>query len=75
LFTACLSITITEHFSLLSLFFRIGSANHMAGDLFEFQVVAAVVLGGVSLVGGIKTLTGATIGVMILAIISNGLGY
>jgi len=47
----------------------------MAGDLFEFQVVAAVVLGGVSLVGGIKTLTGATIGVMILAIISNGLGY
>ena len=53
---------------------RIGSANHMAGDLFEFQVVAAVVLGGVSLVGGIGTLTGAAIGVMILAIISNGLG-
>ena len=53
---------------------RIGSANHVAGDLFEFQVVAAVVLGGVSLAGGIGTLTGAAIGVMILAIISNGLG-
>ena len=37
-------------------------------------MVAAVVLGGVSLVGGIGTLTGAAIGVMILAIISNGLG-
>ena len=46
----------------------------MAGYLFEFQVVAAVVIGGVSLVGGIGTLTGAVIGVMILAIISNGLG-
>ena len=52
---------------------RIGSANHVAGDLFEFQVVAAVVLGGVSLVGGIGTLTGAALGVMILAVISNGL--
>ena len=53
---------------------RIGSANPYAGDLFEFQVVAAVVLGGVSLVGGIGTLTGAAIGVMILSVISNGLG-
>jgi ribose transport system permease protein len=53
---------------------RIGLVNHMAGYLFEFQVVAAVVIGGVSLVGGIGTLTGAVIGVMILAIISNGLG-
>ena len=53
---------------------RIGSANHVAGYLSEFQVVAAVVLGGVSLVGGIGTLTGATLGVVILGIISNGLG-
>jgi len=53
---------------------RIGSANHVAGDLFEFQVVAAVVLGGVSLAGGIGTLTGAALGVLILAVISNGLG-
>jgi len=53
---------------------RIGSANPYAGDLFEFQVVAAVVLGGVSLAGGIGTLTGAAIGVMILSVISNGLG-
>jgi len=53
---------------------RIGSANPYAGDLFEFQVVAAVVLGGVSLAGGVGTLTGAAIGVMILSVISNGLG-
>ena len=33
-----------------------------------------MVLGGVSLAGGIGTLTGAAIGVMILSVISNGLG-
>ena len=33
-----------------------------------------MVLGGVSLAGGIGTLTGAALGVLILAIISNGLG-
>ena len=37
-------------------------------------MVAAVVLGGVSLAGGIGSLTGAAIGVLILSVISNGLG-
>jgi ribose/xylose/arabinose/galactoside ABC-type transport system permease subunit len=53
---------------------RLGSANHLAGQGFEFQVVAAVVLGGVSLSGGVGTLLGAFIGVFILGIIQNGLG-
>ncbi len=53
---------------------RLGSANHLAGTGFEFQVVAAVVLGGVSLSGGIGTLLGVLIGVLILGIIQNGLG-
>jgi ribose/xylose/arabinose/galactoside ABC-type transport system permease subunit len=53
---------------------RLGSANHLAGSGFEFQVVAAVVLGGVSLSGGIGTLLGAFIGVLILGLIQNGLG-
>jgi ribose/xylose/arabinose/galactoside ABC-type transport system permease subunit len=53
---------------------RLGSANHLAGTGFEFQVVAAVVLGGVSLSGGVGTLLGAFIGVLILGIIQNGLG-
>ena len=66
--------SVLSSISAILLASRIGSANHVAGDLFEFQVVAAVVLGGVSLAGGIGTLTGAALGVMILAIISNGLG-
>jgi ribose/xylose/arabinose/galactoside ABC-type transport system permease subunit len=47
---------------------------HTAGIGFEFQVVAAVVLGGVSLAGGIGNLLGAFLGVLILGIIQNGLG-
>lgn len=53
---------------------RLGSAQHLAGLGFEFQVVAAVVLGGISLSGGSGTLLGAFIGVAIMGIIQNGLG-
>lgn len=53
---------------------RLSSANHMAGQGFEFQVVAAIVLGGVSLAGGVGNLLGALIGVLIFGLIQNGLG-
>jgi len=53
---------------------RLGSAVHVAGLGFEFQVVAAVVLGGVSLAGGVGSLFGAALGVLILSFLSNGLG-
>jgi ribose/xylose/arabinose/galactoside ABC-type transport system permease subunit len=53
---------------------RLGSAVHVSGLGYEFQVVAAVVLGGVSLAGGIGSLTGVALGVLILAFLSNGLG-
>ena len=41
---------------------------HVAGLDFEFQVVAAVVLGGVSLAGGIGSLLGMALGVLILSV-------
>ncbi|MCC5972608.1 MAG: ABC transporter permease [Rubellimicrobium sp.] len=53
---------------------RLGSAVHVTGIGFEFQVVAAVVLGGISLAGGIGTLWGVALGVLILAFLANGLG-
>jgi ribose transport system permease protein len=53
---------------------RLGSAVHLAGLGFEFQVVAAVVLGGVSLSGGVGSLLGMAMGVLILSFLSNGLG-
>jgi ribose transport system permease protein len=52
---------------------RVGSAQHTAGINFEFQVVAATVLGGVSLAGGIGNLAGMALGVLILQFLSNGL--
>lgn len=53
---------------------RLGSANHMAGIGFEFRVVAATVLGGVSLSGGRGSLLGAFLGVLILGVLQNGMG-
>ena len=53
---------------------RLSSANHMAGQGFEFQVVAAIVLGGVSLAGGVGNLLGALIGVLIFGLLQNGMG-
>lgn len=53
---------------------RLGSAVHVSGLGYEFQVVAAVVLGGVSLAGGIGSLSGVVLGVLILSFLSNGLG-
>ena len=53
---------------------RLGSANHLAGIGFEFRVVAATVLGGVSLSGGRGSLLGAFIGVLILGVLQNGMG-
>lgn len=53
---------------------RLGAAVHTAGIGYEFQAVAAVVLGGVSLAGGIGNLFGVALGVLILAFVSNGLG-
>jgi ribose/xylose/arabinose/galactoside ABC-type transport system permease subunit len=53
---------------------RLNSANHMAGQWFEFQVVAASVMGGVSLSGGVGNLVGAFIGVLIFGLIQNGMG-
>ena len=53
---------------------RLGSAVHVAGLGFEFQVVAAVVLDGVSLAGGVGSLFGVALGVLILSFLSNGFG-
>ncbi|MGQ9616972.1 MAG: ABC transporter permease [Spirochaetota bacterium] len=73
-FSALVFCSILASISAILLASRLGSANHLAGQGFEFQVVAAVVLGGVSLSGGVGTLLGAFIGVLILGIIQNGLG-
>ena len=52
---------------------RLNSGQPNAGLGFELQVIAAVVLGGVSLSGGLGTLVGAGLGILILTVLNNGL--
>lgn len=73
-FRAFILCSLLASVSAILLASRLNSANHLAGNGFEFQVVAAVVMGGVSLSGGTGNLVGATIGVLIFGMIQNGLG-
>jgi len=52
---------------------RLDAGQPIAGQGFEMQVIAAVILGGVSMSGGNGTLTGALLGMLILGVIQNGL--
>ena len=48
-----------------------GNANSAAG--YEMTVISAVVIGGVSMSGGVGTMTGVMVGVLITGVISNGM--
>jgi ribose transport system permease protein len=52
---------------------RIGAATPTAGVGLELQVIAAVVIGGTSLFGGKGSMIGTLIGVLLIAVINNGL--
>jgi len=52
---------------------RMASAQPTAGTGFEMTVIASVILGGVSLSGGIGSITGAVIGMLILGVLQNAL--
>jgi simple sugar transport system permease protein len=52
---------------------RLGSGSSNAGQGFELQVIAAVVLGGTSLFGGRGTIVGTLLGALTVAVIGNGL--
>lgn len=49
-----------------------GSGDPSGAEGMELQVIAAVVIGGTALTGGIGTVTGTLIGVLILEVLSNG---
>lgn len=52
---------------------RLNSAQSATGAGFEFSVITACVLGGVSVMGGRGSLFGAIIGVLIVGVLDNGL--
>jgi simple sugar transport system permease protein len=52
---------------------RLGSGNPGAADGLEFDIIAAVVVGGTSLLGGRGSLTGTLMGVLFIEVLGNGL--
>jgi ribose/xylose/arabinose/galactoside ABC-type transport system permease subunit len=52
---------------------RVGSGDPNIGIGFELQVIAAVIIGGVSLSGGEGRILGTVIGAFIIGVLSNGL--
>ena len=57
----------------LILLSRLGSAQTQLGDGFELDAIAAVALGGTSMSGGRGKIYGTLIGVLIIAVLNNGL--
>ena len=78
------SITLIKIYALASAFYavgglleagRVGSATNNLGNMYEFDAIAACVVGGVSFSGGIGTIKGVVTGVIIFTVINYGLTY
>lgn len=52
---------------------RLGSAQPTAGTGYELDAIAAVVLGGTSMAGGVGTIFGTAIGALIIGLLNNAL--
>ena len=52
---------------------RVASGNSTVGEGMEFDVIAAVVVGGTALGGAVGRMTGTLLGVLFIAMIGNGL--
>lgn len=52
---------------------RLNGAMPTSGQLFELDAIAAVVIGGTSLMGGIGTVTGSLIGAFMIGILNNSM--
>lgn len=52
---------------------RVNSGQPRAGTGYEFDIITAVLLGGVSIFGGVGRITGVIIGVVLMGVLSNGM--
>lgn len=64
LFSALAGIVLTA---------RLDGAAPLAGTGYELQAIAAVVIGGTSLFGGVGKIRGTVVGVLLLGVVMNGL--
>ena len=52
---------------------RVNGADPLAGTGYELQAIAAVVIGGTSLFGGVGTIRGTVLGVLLVGVVLNGM--
>lgn len=52
---------------------RVASGDPKSGELLELNAIAAVVLGGTSLMGGRGTVVGTLVGALVIGVLNNGL--
>lgn len=52
---------------------RVNAATISAGQMYELDAIAACVIGGTSLMGGVGTIPGALIGALVMASLDNGM--
>ncbi len=52
---------------------RLNGALPTAGELFELDAIAAVVIGGTSLLGGVGTVRGSILGAFFIGVLNNGM--
>jgi erythritol transport system permease protein len=52
---------------------QLGAAHPATGETFELNAIAAVVLGGTSLMGGRGTITGTLVGAFVIGVLADGL--
>lgn len=52
---------------------RVNGADPLAGTGFELQAISAVVIGGTSLFGGVGSIKGTVLGVLLVGVVMNGL--
>jgi len=70
IFALCTSLAAISGVILSS---RLYSAQTNAGESYELDAIAAVVLGGASLSGGVGTMVGTLIGALIIGVMNNGM--
>ena len=52
---------------------RLSSADPTIGTMFELDAIAATVMGGTSLTGGVATIPGTVVGALIISLVRNGM--
>ena len=73
LFGTFLLMGVIASFSAVVFTARVGGASAGAGAMMELDAIAAAIIGGTSLSGGVGTIPGAFVGALVMATLDNGM--